>query len=110
VFPPESSNNNEESPETHHQLDAYMMMRGMSSRNQMMQSNSSSQTLDGLNLGRPTRSAYLLANIDEEESKSLKDNSHKNGINKRSLEIPDRQYMPMTLTNETRLGGGLTFG
>lgn len=74
----------------------------------MMQSNSSSQTLDGLNLGRPTRSAYLLANIDEEESKSLKE--QQNGVNKRGLEIGDRQYMPMTLTNETRLGGGLTFG
>ena len=82
----------------------------MGSRNQMMQSNSSSQTLDGLNLGRLTRSAYLLDNIDEEESKSQKE-PHQNGLNKRSLEIPDtRQYMPMTLTNENRLGGGLTFG
>jgi hypothetical protein len=89
-----------------------MMMNsrgGMEGRNQMMQSNSSSQTLDRLNLGRPTRSAYLLANIDEEESKSLKDPLQK-GMNKRSLDIPDRQYMPMTLTNESRLGGGLTFG
>ncbi len=62
-----------------------------------------------MNIGRPTRPAYLLTNIDEEESKSLQEQMQ-NGFNKRSLELTDKQYMPMTLTNESRLGGGITFG